>query len=91
MTSEKLKKAIVNIRKELDERLAYFRENGKLLEAERLEQRCKYDLEMLAETGFCSGVENYSRHLALKPEGATPTCLLDFFPDDFLFLGCSIF
>lgn len=83
-SEEKLKKAIGNIRKELDERLAYFRENGKLLEAERLEQRCKYDLEMLAETGFCSGVENYSRHLALKPEGATPTCLLDFFPDDFL-------
>lgn len=83
-SEEKLKKAIVNIRKELDERLTYFRENGKLLEAERLEQRCKYDLEMLAETGFCSGVENYSRHLALKPEGATPTCLLDFFPDDFL-------
>lgn len=83
-SEEKLKKAIVNIRKELDERLAYFRENGKLLEAERLEQRCKYDLEMLAETGFCSGVENYSRHLALKPEGATSTCLLDFFPDDFL-------
>jgi len=83
-SEEKLKKAIVNIRKELDERLVYFRENGKLLEAERLEQRCKYDLEMLAETGFCSGVENYSRHLALKPEGATPTCLLDFFPDDFL-------
>lgn len=83
-SEEKLKKAIVNIRKELDERLAYFRENGKLLEAERLEQRYKYDLEMLAETGFCSGVENYSRHLALKPEGATPTCLLDFFPDDFL-------
>lgn len=85
VTSEdKLKKAIVNIRKELDERLAYFRENGKLLEAERLEGRCKYDLEMLAETGFCSGVENYSRHLALKQAGETPTCLLDFFPDDYL-------
>ena len=85
VTSEnKLKKAIVNIRKELDERLAYFKENGKLLEAERLEGRCKYDLEMLAETGFCSGVENYSRHLALKQAGETPTCLLDFFPDDYL-------
>ena len=85
VTSEdKLKKAIVNIRKELDERLDYFRENGKLLEAERLEGRCKYDLEMLAETGFCSGVENYSRHLALKQAGETPTCLLDFFPDDYL-------
>lgn len=83
-SADKLKKAIVNIREELDVRLKYFKENGKLLEAERLEQRCKYDLEMLAETGFCSGVENYSRHLALKPEGATPTCLLDFFPDDFL-------
>lgn len=83
-SEEKLKKAIVNIREELDDRLKYFKENGKLLEAERLEQRCKYDLEMLAETGFCSGVENYSRHLALKQEGSTPTCLLDFFPDDFL-------
>lgn len=83
-SEEKLKKAIVNIKEELDDRLKYFRENGKLLEAERLEQRCKYDLEMLAETGFCSGVENYSRHLALKEEGETPTCLLDFFPDDFL-------
>ena len=83
-SEEKLKKAIVNIRAELEDRLKYFRDNGKLLEAERLEQRCKYDIEMLEETGFCSGVENYSRHLALKPEGATPTCLLDFFPDDFL-------
>lgn len=83
-SEEKLKKAIVNIREELDDRLKYFKENGKLLEAERLEQRCKYDLEMLAETGFCSGVENYSRHLALKQEGETPACLLDFFPDDFL-------
>ncbi len=83
-SEEKLKKAIVNIKEELNDRLKYFKDNGKLLEAERLEGRCKYDLEMLAETGFCSGVENYSRHLALKPEGATPTCLLDFFPDDFL-------
>lgn len=83
-SEEKLKKAIINIKEELDDRLKYFRENGKLLEAERLEGRCKYDLEMLAETGFCSGVENYSRHLALKPEGATPTCLLDFFPKDYL-------
>lgn len=83
-SEEKLKVAIVNIKEELDARLTYFRENGKLLEAERLEQRCKYDLEMLAETGFCSGVENYSRHLALKPAGSTPTCLIDFFPKDFL-------
>ena len=83
-SEEKLKKAIVNIKEELDDRLKYFKENNKYLEAERLEQRCKYDLEMLEETGFCSGVENYSRHLALKPEGATPTCLIDFFPKDFL-------
>ncbi len=83
-SEEKLKKAIVNIKEELDDRLRYFKENGKLLEAERLGQRCKYDLEMLEETGFCSGVENYSRHLALKPAGATPTCLIDFFPQDFL-------
>ena len=83
-SEEKLKKAIVNIKDELEERLKYFKDNGKLLEAERLEQRCKYDIEMLEETGFCSGVENYSRHLALKKEGETPTCLLDFFPDDYL-------
>ena len=85
-SEEKLKKAVVNIKEELKERLSYFRENGKLLEAERLEQRCNYDIEMLEETGFCSGVENYSRHLSLKPEGETPTCLIDFFPDDFLMI-----
>ena len=83
-SEEKLKKAIINIKEELEDRLKYFKESGKLLEAERLEGRCKHDIEMLEETGFCSGVENYSRHLALKPEGATPTCLIDFFPKDFL-------
>ena len=81
---EKLKKAIVNIKDELEDRLKYFEENDKPLEKERLEQRCKHDIEMLEETGFCSGIENYSRHLALKKEGETPTCLLDFFPDDYL-------
>lgn len=81
---EKLKKAIVNIKEELEDRLKYFEENDKPLEKERLEQRCKHDIEMLEETGFCSGIENYSRHLALKKEGETPTCLLDFFPDDYL-------
>lgn len=81
---EKLKKAIVNIKEELKDRLNYFDQNGKPLEKERLAQRCNYDLEMLEETGFCSGVENYSRHLSLKSEGETPTCLIDFFPDDFL-------
>ena len=83
-SEEKLKKAIVNIKEELSDRLKYFKENDKYLEHERLEGRCKYDIEMLEETGFCSGVENYSRHLALKPEGSTPTCLIDFFPKDFL-------
>ena len=81
---EKLKKAIVNIKEELEDRLKYFEENDKPLEKERLEQRCRHDIEMLEETGFCSGIENYSRHLALKKEGETPTCLLDFFPDDYL-------
>ncbi len=83
-SEEKLKKAIVNIKEELAGRLEYFKEAGKPLEEERLSQRCNHDIEMLEETGFCSGVENYSRHLALKPAGATPTCLIDFFPKDFL-------
>ena len=85
-SEEKLKIAIENIRKELDERLTYFKENNKLLEYQRLQERTNYDLEMLSETGFCRGVENYSRHIALKPAGATPTTLLDFFGDDFLLI-----
>ena len=85
VTSEdKLKIAIKNIREELDERLKYFKDNNKLLEHQRLMERTNYDLEMLAETGFCRGVENYSRHIALKKEGETPTTLIDFFGDDFL-------
>ena len=83
-SEEKLKIAIENIRKELEKRLDYFQENNKLLEHQRLMERTNYDLEMLAETGFCRGVENYSRHIALKEEGATPTTLIDFFGDDFL-------
>ena len=81
---EKLKIAIENIRKELDERLEYFKNNNKLLEYQRLSERTNYDLEMLEETGFCRGVENYSRPLALKEPGATPTTLIDFFKKDFL-------
>jgi len=85
VTSEdKLKVAIKNIRKELDERLKYFKDNNKLLEYQRLQERTNYDLEMLEETGFCRGVENYSRQIALKEAGATPTTLLDFFNKDFL-------
>ena len=85
VTSEdKLKIAIENIKKELEERLAYFKENNKLLEYQRLQERTNYDLEMLSETGFCRGVENYSRQIALKEAGATPTTLIDFFKNDFL-------
>ena len=81
---EKMKKAIENIEKELEERLKELRDAGKLLEAQRLEQRTNYDLEMMREMGFCSGIENYSRHLTLREPGATPYTLLDYFPDDFL-------
>ncbi len=81
---DKLKISIERIKKELDDRLSYYKENNKYLEAQRIEERTKYDIEMLNETGFCRGIENYSRHLALKEEGETPTTLIDFFPEDFL-------
>ncbi|QHS23262.1 excinuclease ABC subunit UvrB [Virgibacillus sp. MSP4-1] len=81
---EKMKRAIANIEKELEERLSELRANNKLLEAQRLEQRTNYDLEMMREMGFCSGIENYSRHLTFREPGATPYTLLDYFPDDFL-------
>ncbi len=83
-SKEKLEIAIKRIEKELEERLKELRKQNKLLEAQRLEQRTKYDIEMLKEIGFCSGIENYSRHLALREEGETPSTLIDFFPDDFL-------
>ncbi len=83
-SEEKLKIAVNNIKEELDERLKYFKENNKLLEYQRLMERTNYDIEMLSETGFCRGVENYSRHLALKQSGETPTTLMDFFGDDYL-------
>ncbi len=85
-TDEKLKKAVSNIKKELEERLAYFKENDKLLEHQRLMERTNYDMEMLLETGSCRGVENYSRHMALKQPGETPTTLIDFFDKDFLMI-----
>ena len=81
---EKMKLAIENIEKELEERLLELRSQDKLLEAQRLEQRTRYDLEMMREMGFCSGIENYSRHLTLRQPGATPYTLLDYFPEDFL-------
>lgn len=83
-SDEKLIEATKRIKEELKERVEYFKENNKLLEAERIEQRTKYDIEMLEETGFCRGIENYSRHLALRSEGQTPTTLMDFFPKDYL-------
>ena len=83
-SDDKLKIAIERIKEEAKERLKYFQENNKYLEAKRIEQRTSYDIEMLSETGFCHGVENYSRHLALREEGETPTTRIDFFPDDFL-------
>ena len=82
--SEKLEEAIRRIEAELEDRLKVLHDNGKLLEEQRLKERTNYDLEMLKETGFCSGIENYSRHLALRAEGETPCCLIDFFPEDFL-------
>ena len=83
-SDDKLKLAVDNIKEELDGRLKYFLENNKLIEEQRLRERVNYDMEMLLETGFCRGVENYARHLALKKEGETPTTLIDFFPKDFL-------
>ncbi|MGN7309516.1 excinuclease ABC subunit UvrB [Alkalicoccobacillus gibsonii] len=83
---EKLKRAMTNIEAELEEQLKKMQEEGKLLEAQRLEQRTRYDLEMMAEMGFCSGIENYSRHLTLREAGATPYTLMDFLPDDYLLI-----
>ena len=81
---DRLKISIDRIEKEKDERVKYFKENNKLIEAQRIEERVNYDMEMLGETGFCRGIENYSRHIALKGEGESPNTLIDFFPKDFL-------
>jgi excinuclease ABC subunit B len=81
---EKLRRAVAAIEVELEERLRFFKGGGKLLEAQRLEMRTRYDLDMLREVGYCNGVENYSRHLAGREAGSTPSCLLDFFPKDWL-------
>jgi excinuclease ABC subunit B len=83
-SDEKLQEAIKRIEKEKEEQVKYFTDKGKLIEAQRIKERCEYDLEMLKETGFCHGIENYSRHLALRAEGETPSTLMDFFGDDFL-------
>ena len=86
VSDDKREKALNEIMMEMIERREFFREQGKLIEAQRIEEKVKYDLEMLREVGFCSGVENYSRVLAGRPVGSTPHTLLDYFPDDFLLL-----
>src|SRR5438876_8425751 len=83
-TSEKLRPALFAIREELTERIAWFEKHGKLLEAQRVKMRTEYDLEMMLEMGFCSGIENYSRHIAARAPGSRPSTLLDFFPSDYL-------
>ncbi|MCI5517838.1 MAG: excinuclease ABC subunit UvrB [Roseburia sp.] len=83
---EKILKACENIEEELKERVAYFKGEDKLIEAQRIAERTNFDVEMMKETGFCSGIENYSRHLAGRPAGATPDTLMDFFPDDYLII-----
>lgn len=83
-TGDKMKSAILAIREELGIRIAEFERDGKLLEAQRIKMRTEYDLEMMEEMGFCSGIENYSRHIAKRPPGSRPTTLFDFFPDDYL-------
>lgn len=83
-TNEKMKRAILAIREELGTRIAEFERDGKLLEAQRIKMRTEYDLEMMEEMGFCSGVENYSRHIANRPPGSRPATVIDFFPDDYL-------
>ncbi len=85
-TKEKLEKAIVDIEEELYDRVKYFKENEKLIEAQRIQQRTMYDIEMLREVGFCQGIENYSRHISQRPPGSKPFTLIDYFPDDFLIL-----
>ena len=83
---DKLDKAIINIEEELQERIKYFKDNNKLIEAQRIDERTNFDIEMMKETGFCQGIENYSRHLSNRPAGSPPYTLLDYFPKDFLLL-----
>ena len=85
-TEDKMERAIKTIQEELQERIKYFKDNGKLLEAQRIEERTNFDLEMMKETGFCQGIENYSRHISGREPGSSPFTLFDYFPDDFLLL-----
>src|SRR5258706_771757 len=83
-TNEKMKRAILTIREELGTRIMEFERDGKLLEAQRIKQRTEFDLEMMEEMRVCSGIENYSRHIAGRPSGSRPSTVIDFFPKDFL-------
>jgi len=83
-SAQTIERAIGGIEKELEERLDFFRRSGKLLEAQRLEQRTRFDIEMMVEIGYCTGIENYSRHIAGREPGSRPSCLFDYFPDDYL-------
>lgn len=85
-TNDKMKNAIMTIEKELDERIEYFKSKNKLIEAQRIEERTNFDIEMMKETGFCSGIENYSRHISGREAGSPPFTLFDYFPKDFLLL-----
>lgn len=85
-TSEKMERALITIEKEKEERVKYFKENNKLIEAQRIEERTNFDMEMMKETGFCQGIENYSRHISGREEGSPPFTLFDYFPKDFLLL-----
>ena len=85
-SKEKLAKSIVTIEEEMKERVNYFKSKGKLIEAQRIEERTNFDIEMMKETGFCQGIENYSRHISGRPAGSPPYTLFDYFPDDFLVL-----
>ena len=81
-----MEKAIETIEEELEEQVKYFKSQNKLIEAQRIEERTNFDIEMMKETGFCSGIENYSRHISQRPAGSPPYTLFDYFPDDFLLL-----
>ena len=85
-TKDKMERALVTIEQEMQERVKYFKSQNKLIEAQRIEERTNFDMEMMKETGFCSGIENYSRHISGRPEGSPPYTLFDYFPDDFLLL-----
>ena len=85
-SKDKMERAIVTIEEELQERIKYFKDNNKLIEAQRIEERTNFDIEMMKETGFCQGIENYSRHMSGRPAGSPPYTLFDYFPKDFLLL-----